>query len=120
MKRFRSLPIPFLILILAGVVSLYSLIATRSSGAAMAQGDSLQMQTVEQDRVAAIYFQVLSWLSDVNARTSKPAHAKPQPASVPQMAHHPRSSECRVIIELCTFHPSRKLAISEAGAHIWY
>ena len=56
MKNKQVLPIPFLILILAGLVSLFSIVATRRSPASTVRDDSLQMQTVEQERMAAIYF----------------------------------------------------------------
>jgi hypothetical protein len=106
MKQKSRLPLPFLILILAGVVSIYSILASRSSGAAMVQDNSMQMQTVEQERMAAVYFRVLSWLSDVTPRKVEPLQANPQPASVSHDAKTPRRSECPAIIELCTFHPT--------------
>ena len=65
MKNKGVLPIPFLILILAGVVSLFSILAGRGAKASMVKDDSLQMQTVEQERIAEFYFRTLSWLSDV-------------------------------------------------------
>jgi hypothetical protein len=116
MKHKRSLPIPFLILILAGVVSFYSIIAGRVSGAATVQDNSLQMQTVEQERVAAIYFQVLSWLSDVTHRTTEPVQSKPQPAAEPRVAKGPRRSECQVSIALCAFRYAHDLASGRSRA----
>jgi hypothetical protein len=116
MKPKQSLPIPFLILILAGVVSLYSIIADRVPGAATVQDNSLQMQTVEQERVAAIYFQVLSWLSDVTHRTAEPVQATPQPAAEPQVAKRPRRSECQVSIALCAFRYAHDLASGKSRA----
>ena len=90
MKNKRALPIPFLILILAGVVSLFSILADRGSRASMVKDDSLQMQTVEQERMAAIYFRILSWLSDLTPRAAEPAKANPQPAPGPQVVKAPR------------------------------
>jgi len=116
MRHKQSLPIPFLILILAGVVSLYSIVAGRVSGAATVQDNSLQMQTVERERVAAIYFQVLSWLSDVTRRTPEPVQARPQPAAVPQVAKGPRHSDCRVSIALCAFRYAHDLASGKSHA----
>jgi hypothetical protein len=116
MKPKQSLPIPFLILILAGVVSLYSIIAGRVSGAATVQDNSLQMQTVEQERVAEIYFQVLSWLSDVTHRTAEPVQAKPQPAAEPQVAKGPRHRECKVNVALCAFRYAHDLALGKSYA----
>jgi hypothetical protein len=80
MKNKRNLPIPFLVLTLAGMVSLFSILATRSSRAGMVREDSLQMQTVEQERMAALYFRILSWLSDVTPRATEPVKATPEPA----------------------------------------
>jgi len=116
MRHKRSFPIPFLILILAGVVSLYSILASRGSGAAMVQDNSLQLQTVEQERMAAIYFRVLSWLSDVTPRTAEPVHANPHPVSIPHVAKTPRRSECQVSLELCTFHPAQNTAARRSRA----
>jgi hypothetical protein len=116
MKPKQSLPIPFLILILAAVVSIYSLVAGRVSGAAKVQDNSLQMQTVEQERVAEIYFQVLSWLSDVTHRTAEPVQAKPQPAAEPQVAKGPRHRECKVNVALCAFRYAHDLALGKSYA----
>jgi hypothetical protein len=80
MKNIRGLPIPFLVLILAAVVSLFSIVADRSFRPGAARSDSLQMQTVEQERMAVIYFRILSWLSDVTPRTADPAKVDAQPA----------------------------------------
>ena len=116
MKPKQSLPIPFLILILAGVVSLYSIVASHLSGAAVAQDSSLQMQTVEQERVAAIYFRILSWLSDVTHRNAEPVQAKPQPAAAPQAAKGPRHPECKVNVALCAFRYAHDLALGKSHA----
>ena len=108
MKKGRSLPIPFLILILAGVVSLFSIFADRGSRASMVKDDSLQMQTVEQERMAAVYFRLLSWLSGLTPRTTEPAKGNPQPAPAPEKAPRRRQRPDR--IELCTLHSMRNLA----------
>jgi hypothetical protein len=110
MKPKQNLPIPFLILILAAVVSIYSLAAGRASGAATVQDNSLQMQTVEQERVAAIYFEVLSWLSDVTNRNAEP------PAAEPQVAKGPRHRECKVNFAFCAFHYAHDLALGKSHA----
>lgn len=114
MKPNQNLPIPFLILILAAVVSIYSLAAGRASGAATVQDNSLQMQTVEQERVAAVYFQVLSWLSDVTNRNAEPVQSKPQPAAEPQVARGPRHRECKVNVAICAFHYAHDLALGKS------
>jgi hypothetical protein len=116
MKPKQNLPMPFLILILAGVVSIYSLVASRVSGAAAVQDNSLQMQTVEQERVAEIYFQVLSWLSDVTHRTAEPAQAKPQRATEPQVVNGSRHRECKVSVALCAFRYAHDLAVGKSHA----
>ena len=112
MKNKQVLPIPFLILILAGVVSVFSIAATRKSPVSMVKDDSLQMQTVEQERMAAIYFRILSWLSDVTPRATEPVKANPQPAPVPPVGRTPRRRERRSSVELCTFHSAQSLAAS--------
>jgi len=116
MKKTRGLPIPFLILILAGVVSLFSIAADRSSPANMVRDDSLQMQTVEQERMAAFYFRILSWLSDVTPREAEPAKANPQPAHVPQSTKAPRRRARQGRIDLCALRSGKNLAASKTGA----
>jgi len=117
MKNSRGLPIPFLILILAGAVSLFSLFANRGTRAGMGNDDSVQMRTIEQERMAEIYFRVLSWLSDIAPRTAEPAKADPQPAPVIQVVKSSRRPERRGKIELCTFTPAQNLATSKTRAH---
>jgi len=116
MKNKQLLPIPFLILILAGVVSLFSLAATRKSPSSITRDDSLQMQTIEQERMAAIYFRILSWLSDFTPRPAEPVKANPQPAPVPPAGKTPRRRERRGSFELCTFHPLQSLVASKCRA----
>jgi hypothetical protein len=70
------------------------------------------MQTVEQERMAAIYLRVLSWLSDVTPRAAQPANANPQPARVPQVIKAPLRRERQGKIELCTFPSGKNLAAS--------
>jgi len=116
MKNKRDLPIPFLILILAGVVSLFSILADRGSRASMVRDDSLQMQTVEQERMAAFYFQLLSWISNVTPRAAEPAKANPQPAPVPHAVRTPRRQEPQGRIELCTLPCRQNLAATKRRA----
>lgn len=104
MKNSRALPIPFLIVILAGVVSLFSMVADRRVRASSVQDDSVQMQTVEQERMAAIYFRVLSWVSGVTApREEAPAKADHKPAPAPQVDSRPSNPARPGGIELCAF-----------------
>jgi hypothetical protein len=114
MKDRRLLPIPFLVLILAGLVSLGSLamgLGTRSGGV---RQDSVQMQTVEQERLAAIYFSVLSWLSDVVPRAEKP---HPAPSSMrPRLANSISTRPRSCPIELCMFRHTRNLAAQNRAA----
>jgi len=116
MKNKQILPIPFLILILAGLVSLFSIVATRRSPASTVRDDSLQMQTVEQERMAAIYFRVLSWLSDVTPRAAEHVKADPQPAHVPPAGKTPRHQERLSSVKLCTFHSAQNLAANKYHA----
>jgi hypothetical protein len=119
MKNWKGLPIPFLIIILAGVVSLFSIFVNRNSSAKSVSDDSVQMQTVEQQRVAAIYFRILSWFSDFAPTGSSPAKA--QPAKAPSQQHLRQApSWCRPHpgrIELCRFHSQRRLAT--AMRQVW-
>jgi len=110
MKNKQGLPIPFLILILAGVVSLFSILADRGPRASMVRDDSLQMQTIEQERMAAIYFRILSWLSNLTPRATQPAKANPQPASTPQGIKAPRRRERPGRLELCMLHSAQNVA----------
>ena len=116
MKNKRNLPIPFLVLILAGMVSLFSILATRNSPAGMVREDSLQMQTVEQERMAAFYFRILSWLSDLTPRATEPVRANPQPAPVPHVERTPRGHERQARVDLCTFPSAQNLAASKRRA----
>jgi hypothetical protein len=116
MKNKRELPIPFLILILAGLVSVFSLLATRTSRAGTARGSSLQMQMVEQERMAALYFRILSWLSDVNPNSREPVKTSPQPTHAPPVEKSLHRNEKRSSFELCTFKPVQNLADNQSGA----
>ena len=110
MKDKRSLPLPFLILILAGIASLFTVIADRATPARPAQDNSLQMQTVEQERMAELYFRVLSWVSDLKAQPIHPAKAAPQPAAVPKVVSVPRERRRLGRVEYCAFPATEKTA----------
>lgn len=84
MQKKRVPSLPFLVLILAGLVSLVGIFAERNSRAKMAKEDPIKMQIVEQERIAALYFRILSWLSDVAPKRSAPAKAAPQLPRVSQ------------------------------------
>ena len=117
MKNSRALPIPFLIVILAGVVSLFSMIADRRVRASTAQDDSAQMQTVEQERMAAIYFRILSWVSGVTApREGFPAKADHQPAPAPRVESTPRNPARPGSIELCSFPVTQSMSSAKRQA----
>jgi hypothetical protein len=117
MRSNRGLPIPFLILILAGVVSFFSMFATRAPQASAAGNDSLKLQTVEQERMAEFYFRVLSWISDLTQRNPEPVNAKPQPAPAPKVVRTPRGRVRAGRMELCTFSPAAAAANLKACAH---
>jgi len=118
MKNSRALPIPFLILILAGVVSLFSTLADRGARASGVKDDSLQVQTVEQERVAAIYFRVLSWLSGVSSRREvDPVNVHQQPMSHPDGVKTPHGPACAGRIELCLFRSAQNIAASKHPSH---
>jgi len=117
MKHKGVLPIPFLILIVAGVVSLFSVFADRQPRAAVTGSSPLQMQTVEQERMAVIYFRVLSWLSDVIPRGGDPVKANPpsHPAPKPTKASPRCGRPGR--IELCTYHSGKNSTRYNPGTH---
>jgi hypothetical protein len=117
MKNKSGLPIPFLILILAGVVSLFSILSDHVSQAGKVRDDSVQMQTVEQERLAAFYFHILSWLSQITPRSAEPVKAHPQPAPVPQIIKAPRRREHPGRVELCTFTSVQNPAIGNRNTH---
>jgi hypothetical protein len=81
------LPIPFLILILAGIVSLCSLLMSWKSGAAAGGQSRIEVQTVEQERMADFYFRVLTAISRVSAKKPEVNFSTPQlpkdPSSAP-------------------------------------
>lgn len=83
MKSIREVPVPFLIVIAAGLVSVFSLIATSRTRPTVTNHDSVQVQTVEQEHIAAIYFRVLSWLSDVTPQPVEAAGKSTKAASAP-------------------------------------
>jgi hypothetical protein len=107
MKNTQAVPIPFAILIVAGVVSLFSLVADRRSRAGIVTDNSLQMQTVEQERVAAFYFRVLSWVSDLTSRSAAPAKPIVRRTQPPQSTKTPlrHNGQCRV--ELCALRSGK-------------
>jgi hypothetical protein len=113
MQNKQFLPIPFLILILAGVVSLFSIVADRGARATVVRNDSLQMQTVEQERMAEFYFRILSWLSDVIPRAAERVKARPQPAPIPQSIRTPRRRARPGRLELCTLRTGQTYAVSK-------
>ncbi len=124
MQPRRVLPIPFMILILAGMIAFGSLLASRSSVASPVPDDSLQIQTVEQERMAATYFRVLSWLTavsqhdDVSQHDSAPAQSTTTNVSVTQAAKTPQSTWQPVRVSLCMFRSARDFATEKFRAHI--
>lgn len=105
MKKLRALPIPFLILILAGVVSLFSVFAEPGTRASANQNGSPVVQIVEQERAAAVYFRVLSWLSDVTAaRKVQPASTVHPAISARHLVKILHGVVCTPRIEFCSLH----------------
>lgn len=105
---------PFLILLLAGVVSLFSIVADRGTKASLVTDDSLQMQTVEQERMAAIYFRILSWLSDVMPRAVDPAKTSAQPA--PKVVLKPSLPARQGDILLCALRSAQNVVAGKRRA----
>lgn len=111
MKSIRELPVPFLIVIAAGLVSLFSLVATSRARPNVTNHNSEQMQTVEQEHIAAIYFRVLSWLSDVTPRPAEAARMSTNANSAP---HRQNARQHTRTIKLCSFRqtwPMKRLLI---------
>jgi hypothetical protein len=84
MQMKRSLPLPFLVLILAGALLTVSFFAGRRSRARTAQEYPSGTQTVGQERMAALYFRVLSWLCDVAPKGSASSSAAQELSRVSQ------------------------------------
>jgi len=102
--RIRNLPVPFLILIVAGIISIFSIAANSLSQAGAAKDSPVQVETVEQERMAALYFRILSWLSDVTPGQTRPVKAAPPEPAKPQVVKSPRSQSGQSGIRLCAFH----------------
>jgi hypothetical protein len=102
MQKNRVPPLPFLVLFLAGVVSLVSILTERNSRMKMAKEDPLKVQTVEQERMAELYFRILSWLSDLAPKGSAPPKAAPQSPRVSQALKTWHAPAGRGKVELCT------------------
>lgn len=117
MSTHRSLPIPFVVLILAGIVSLFSLIADRGSRASTVRDDSIRMQTVEQERMADFYFRILSWLSDLTPRTAKPAKNHPQSVPAPHVVKSPRQHVRQGRVEFCLYRYAENLVALKLCDH---
>jgi hypothetical protein len=110
MKSKRVLPIPFLILILAGVASLFSMVAGGNSKPDTVRDNSLQMQTVEQERVAALYFRVLSWLAEFTSPKAPATKPQSQTAPTPRSVQSRSRRTCQAKPELCVYHSAQKPA----------
>ena len=91
MRNKQVLPIPFLIF----------------------RDDSLQIQTVEQERMAAFYFRVLSWLSDLTSRTAVPARPTPQRAPAPQIIKTPQGHPRPGRVEFCALRSGKLLSADQ-------
>jgi hypothetical protein len=118
MKKSRVLPIPFLIMILAGAVSLFSFVVDRHTRQSADDTDTIQMQTAEQERIADDYFRVLSWLSDVSTpSTTQPIVTKSQPAAAPEVPEEPHQMIPAGRIELCSFPVLQRMVPAHCHLH---
>jgi len=93
-RRLPSLSILFLTLI---SLSLFAFLTKRS---APASRETIQVQTVEQERMAALYFRVLSFLSDV---LPKKTTATPPASPRSEVKKTGITPAARGKMELCTF-----------------
>ena len=115
MQQKRSLPIPFIILMLAGIVALGTLIAGLSSGTVMARDASPELQSVEQERIAMGYLRILAWLSDLTQHT-----AAPTPITAQHMVAQKSEHTYRPIpLALYAFRSARNFAATRFHAHVW-
>jgi hypothetical protein len=111
MKNSRALPIPFLILILAGVISLFSILADAGARAGGTNDDSVRIQIVEQERMAAMYLRVLSWISGVTApRQAQPAAVNQPSSPAPHAVKAVHRPACASRVELCSLAVARNLS----------
>jgi len=107
---------PFLILILAGVMSLVSLVTDRMTGASASRSDLLTIQNVEQERMAEFYFRVLSWLSGLKPQAAAPSNTSPKSPAERKVVKSPQRGDRRGKIEFCSYSSSLR-AISKSGRH---
>ncbi len=103
MKNHRRLPIPFLVVILAGVLSVFTSLANDGS-AGNRVDNSVQMQSIEQERMAAMYFRVMTWLSSAKSQAVDSAKANSHPAPTPRVITPVRNASLRPKIRFCSFH----------------
>ena len=119
MQQKRSLPVPFVILILAGVVALGTLVAQWSSGTVMARDASPELQSVEQERIAMGYLRVLTWLSDLTQHTAEPTPITPQHMVAQPREKQSEQANRRIHVALCALRSARNLAAMGFHSHLW-
>lgn len=112
MKKQRSLPIPFLVFILAAVLSIFTSLADGGSRTGNGGNNSLQMQTIEQEQMATMYIRFMSWLSSVRLHPADAAKAGPQPASAPVVSARRRAAGATTAIRLCAYHANQNLVLT--------
>jgi hypothetical protein len=110
MQKNRLPPLPFLVLLLCGLIAPIAILAGRFSPAPVAKEDTLQVQTVEQERMAAVYFRILSWLADVTPAGSPASGTAPQPSRAPLAVKASQGSADHTKVELCTLSREHKSA----------
>lgn len=110
MQKNRLPPLPFLILLLAGLVGLIAVLAGRLSPAPMTKEDTLQVQTVEQERMAAIYFRILSWLADVTPKGSPASGTAAQPPRAAAVGKASEGPAAHAKVQLCTLSGEHEVA----------
>jgi len=104
-------------LILAGAVSLVSIFANRGAQAGTVRNDSVQMQTIEQERMAEFYFRILSWISGLRSPASGPANATSPTSTVPKAVKSRRRGSRRERIEFCAFSTIQNFTNRKLHAH---
>lgn len=113
MRKIRLPPLPFLVLLVSGVVVPIAILAGRLSPAPMNKEDSLRVQMVEQERLASIYFRILSWLAHLTPATHPASETAPQRSPAPQVGKTSPGSRLHSKIELCTPSGEHKSAGGE-------
>ncbi len=110
MKKHRSLPIPFLVVILAAVLSVITSLADGGSRTGNAVENPLQVQTIEQERMATMYLRFMSWLSSIKNHSEDTAKADPPSVPAPKDAISHHAGVRRAALRMCSYRADQNFA----------